>query len=668
VETAEFSDAGTKHLLVINGRAHREGQRHITVKLARHEGTYDEWKVTNVQTGDIWIVRPNDAPDSTSTANGFTEFFAPGSAALYRLEPFADETLDFDGECLSGSIFIEPAAMLYIKPSDNLRFRSGRGLYCDGQLFGQGASFDACDTEITWEGIVARNNGEVNLVDAQISRGGVVAGSGGTVGVNNIQVSGTSTALRNYGGVLESEGSTSTDVFHHLSVVGPGSTGTPSTWLVRDIATGNAEDSSTAVFVSFGDAAIDEIEAGNFWRSIRCLDGHLIGDVDGAEPVDGLNNRLSSVSIGLEAGWSGSIDLGEIRISPSECARNLIAIDSATGLHAICETGSTVAARQNWWDPLDLLAVPDPIRIQGTVLYDYVRTDPLPFAPTYRESLAGGRTLEKSIASQPTPTFSDSLRAAFKRRDTLALRSCVTAFLQSPVAAVAEYTQLRMIHSILRQSGEADLVDSLLLLCLRRPDVESKLLACDITTADSLYSEAIQILNSYSFIARPSLQTRALVRKTQLYPRSGPGGYVSGLSALDSLLSLAGTDGPLLDYAGWYPRLYSGLTSVQRQAIPKLPVRSLLDRVIPSSIEMGQNYPNPFSVVTSFTFKLPDTREVKLTVHDMLGREVAVVKQGMLDRGVHSVVLHAGRLSAGMYLYRLQAGTEVLQGRMVLVR
>jgi hypothetical protein len=52
----------------------------------------------------------------------------------------------------------------------------------------------------------------------------------------------------------------------------------------------------------------------------------------------------------------------------------------------------------------------------------------------------------------------------------------------------------------------------------------------------------------------------------------------------------------------------------------------------------------------------------------MLGREVAVVKQGMLDRGVHSAVLHAGRLSAGMYLYRLQAGTEVLQRRMVLVR
>jgi hypothetical protein len=83
---------------------------------------------------------------------------------------------------------------------------------------------------------------------------------------------------------------------------------------------------------------------------------------------------------------------------------------------------------------------------------------------------------------------------------------------------------------------------------------------------------------------------------------------------------------------------------------------------------MGQNYPNPFSTVTSFTFKLPDTREVKLTVHDMLGREVAVVKQGMLDRGVHSVVLHVGQLKAGVYMYRLCAGADVLSGKMLLVR
>jgi hypothetical protein len=693
VTVSEFSqnpldpppDAGenARYLFVVNGRTFAGdvhatppgtpvGQRHITVKLADlAEG--QQWRVTRVldrdSDGDIHIVRPTDTPDTWSTSNGFTEYFAPGSAALYRLEPFADETLDFDGECLSGSIFIEPAAMLRTKATDHLKFSTAEGIFCDGQFYGEMTRFESCDSELSWEGIVARNSGQVILSNVNMARGGVVAGSGGEALVDNSTIQDASVALINYGGTLTSNATTSSGVFRHLSVVESGQTGNPHTFLTRDISTGSAQYGSTAINVAFGDAAIDEVECQDFWRSVRATEGLIIGDVDGAVPQDGMNNRLSSESIGLEIEWSGYLDFGETVSDPSSCARNLIRIDDVNGYHAIAESGSSIAARQNWWDPLDLLAIPDPILIQGTVLYNYVRTDPIPFAPLRGESFASGGKLGKSETMVPTTSVRDTIRDAARRRDTTTVRNIAGRFIRSTAALIAGLQTLRSMHAALRTHGADDLIDSLLTLCLARPDVESKLLAADIAAGDSLFVDAIEILDSYSFAGSEPLMARALARKSLIHPLTGPGGYRAGLQALDSLRGMAIATDRFDDYITWYPKLFSGLTQRSGSRTPKRAyTQSILDRIIPSSIEMGQNYPNPFSAVTSFTFKLPETREVKLTVHDMLGREVAVVKQGMLDRGVHSVVLHAGRLSAGMYLYRLQAGTEVLQGRMVLVR
>ncbi len=673
VTLSEFDGAdGHPYLFVLNGRTHPEGHRHITVKLTGlAEG--QQWMVTQVRDlltdGDIHIVRPSATPDSTTVANGFTDYFRPGEAKLYRLEPFADETLDFDGDCLPGSIFIEPAATLRTKATDHLKFPTAEGIFCDGHFYGEMTRFESCDSELSWAGIVARNSGQVTLSNVNMARGGVVTGSGADAMIENSTIQDASIALINYGGTLTSTATSSSGVSRHLSVAESGQTGNPHTFLTRDISSGSAQYGSTAINVAFGDAAIDEIECQNFWRSIRATEGWIDGDVDGFAPSDGLNNSLSSESIGLEIEWAGYIDFGETVSNPTPCARNLIRIDDVNGYHAIAESGSSIAARQNWWDPLDLLAIPDPILIQGTVLYNDVRTDPIPFAPLRGESFASGGKLAKSTAMVPTTSIRDTIRDAVRQRDTAMVRNIAGRFIRSTAAWTAGLPTLRSMHAALRTHGADDLIDSLLTLCLARPDVESKLLAADIATGDSLFLDAIEILDSYSFAGSQPLMARALARKSLIHPLTGPGGYRAGLQALDSLRSMAIATDRFDDYITWYPKLFSGLTQRSGSRTPKLAsTQSLLDRVIPSTIEMGQNYPNPFSSVTSFTFKLPDTREIKLTVHDMLGREVTVVKQGVLDRGVHSAVLHAGRLSAGMYLYRLQAGTEVVQGRMVLLR
>ena len=142
-------------------------------------------------------------------------------------------------------------------------------------------------------------------------------------------------------------------------------------------------------------------------------------------------------------------------------------------------------------------------------------------------------------------------------------------------------------------------------LCLTRQDVESKLLATDMCTRDRRYSDGLEILNSYSFAGSPELLKRSLVRKSILYPLSRQGGYIDGLRVLDTLSQLVATDSSLLHFIHIYPLLYSGLSHpTQLSLTPKESHTRLMDRVIPEGIELGQNYPNPFRDVTSFTFKL----------------------------------------------------------------
>ncbi|MGB5073065.1 MAG: hypothetical protein WBQ23_02930, partial [Bacteroidota bacterium] len=168
------------YLFVLNSRTHTEGQRHVTVKLVPASGDR-EWKITEVHgpddDGDIWIVRPNPDPDTTTVANGFTVYFEAGQARLFRLEEIEDETTNFsfkDGDaCPDRSIYVEPAAMLRLKSSDVVAFAPGNGLYCDGALRAIGTTFRPCATEGTWDGIVSRDHASAYLEGVTVNGAGV---------------------------------------------------------------------------------------------------------------------------------------------------------------------------------------------------------------------------------------------------------------------------------------------------------------------------------------------------------------------------------------------------------------------------------------------------------------------------------------------------------------
>ncbi len=89
---------------------------------------------------------------------------------------------------------------------------------------------------------------------------------------------------------------------------------------------------------------------------------------------------------------------------------------------------------------------------------------------------------------------------------------------------------------------------------------------------------------------------------------------------------------------------------------------------LPKQIVLEQNYPNPFNPSTKITFSVPNAEQLTLKVYDMLGREVAVLANGLFNSGSHSVQFDASRFSSGIYFYTLQTSQVSITKRMVLLK
>ena len=83
---------------------------------------------------------------------------------------------------------------------------------------------------------------------------------------------------------------------------------------------------------------------------------------------------------------------------------------------------------------------------------------------------------------------------------------------------------------------------------------------------------------------------------------------------------------------------------------------------------LRQNYPNPFNPSTTSKYELSKTSMVRLSVCDILGREVAELVDGRKDAGSYEVRFDAVGLSSGVYFYRLQAGEYVATKKLVLMK
>jgi dienelactone hydrolase len=92
------------------------------------------------------------------------------------------------------------------------------------------------------------------------------------------------------------------------------------------------------------------------------------------------------------------------------------------------------------------------------------------------------------------------------------------------------------------------------------------------------------------------------------------------------------------------------------------------ERLLPESYSLKQNYPNPFNPSTTIEFALPHAGYITLTVHNVLGQEVATLIAGDHAAGSFKATWDATEIPSGVYFYRLTAGEYVQTKKMVLMR
>jgi hypothetical protein len=94
---------------------------------------------------------------------------------------------------------------------------------------------------------------------------------------------------------------------------------------------------------------------------------------------------------------------------------------------------------------------------------------------------------------------------------------------------------------------------------------------------------------------------------------------------------------------------------------------------LPASFSLEQNYPNPFNANTKISYSLSKESNVRLTVYDLVGRQVVSLQNGLQGVGHHQIIWNGAdangkTVSSGIYFYRLEAGKKTVTKRMALLK
>ena len=100
---------------------------------------------------------------------------------------------------------------------------------------------------------------------------------------------------------------------------------------------------------------------------------------------------------------------------------------------------------------------------------------------------------------------------------------------------------------------------------------------------------------------------------------------------------------------------------------------SIIDETLPITYNLHNAYPNPFNPITTLRYDLPEDALVNITIYDMMGRVVSDLVSSQQSAGYKSIRWNATNnigqpVSAGLYLYTIQAGKFRQTKKMVLLK
>lgn len=118
--------------------------------------------------------------------------------------------------------------------------------------------------------------------------------------------------------------------------------------------------------------------------------------------------------------------------------------------------------------------------------------------------------------------------------------------------------------------------------------------------------------------------------------------------------TLVGDDGKALGDLNWFP-----------EQVTFSPERAVSG---PAGFGLNQNYPNPFNPRTMISYRLSKKGMARLSVYDVLGREIEVLVNQVQNAGTYTVTFTADELGSGLYFYRLEVEDRVFTKKMSLLK
>ena len=99
----------------------------------------------------------------------------------------------------------------------------------------------------------------------------------------------------------------------------------------------------------------------------------------------------------------------------------------------------------------------------------------------------------------------------------------------------------------------------------------------------------------------------------------------------------------------------------------------ILESNIPITYKLEQNYPNPFNPTTTISYSIAtnvkrETQKVKLTLYDVLGKDITTLVNEVQSPGNYRVEFDGSRLSSGIYYYQLNSDKFIETKKMIILK
>ncbi len=159
---------------------------------------------------------------------------------------------------------------------------------------------------------------------------------------------------------------------------------------------------------------------------------------------------------------------------------------------------------------------------------------------------------------------------------------------------------------------------------------------------------------------------------------AGPDGHVDLtvkfrlVDILSAIVPLSSGDEPSLTITGMTTdgEAFSGADCILVRG--DLSIVPKTTAAIPSDFGLT-NHPNPFNAGTVIQYNLPEDGAVQLEVYNILGQSLGVLVNEFQSAGPHSIAWdgrddHGSPAPSGLYLYRLQTGSQIETRKMVLLK